>query len=198
MSREIDLDPPVLTTPRLCLLMLPPDQAARQCRYFLDNKQHLAPWEPIRPPGFYAEDFWQWRLEQNLDDFRGDRSLRLALVERDAPDGAVVGQVGFSNFVRGSMQGCTLGYSIAASHEGRGLMFEALEAGVAHVFGHMGMHRVEANYLPDNERSARLLARLGFREEGFSRDYLFIAGAWRDHVRTALVNPTPMRPPALG
>jgi ribosomal-protein-alanine N-acetyltransferase len=46
-----------------------------------------------------------------------------------------------------------------------------------------------ANYRPENYRSARLLQRLGFRREGLAADYLFIDGAWRDHILTALVNP---------
>ena len=43
-----------------------------------------------------------------------------------------------------------------------------------------------ANHLPRNERSARLLARLGFEREGYARRYLQIAGVWEDHVLTAL------------
>jgi ribosomal-protein-alanine N-acetyltransferase len=45
-----------------------------------------------------------------------------------------------------------------------------------------------ANYLPTNERSARLLRRLGFVIEGSARDYLFVGGQFRDHVLTALTN----------
>jgi ribosomal-protein-alanine N-acetyltransferase len=43
-----------------------------------------------------------------------------------------------------------------------------------------------ANFRPENDRSRRLLQRLGFVEEGFARNYLFIDGAWRDHVLTSL------------
>jgi ribosomal-protein-alanine N-acetyltransferase len=68
-------------------------------------------------------------------------------------------------------------------------MAEALRAANAFVFGSMRLHRIMANYRPENERSARLLERLGFEREGLARDYLFIDGAWRDHVLTALVNP---------
>jgi ribosomal-protein-alanine N-acetyltransferase len=46
-----------------------------------------------------------------------------------------------------------------------------------------------ANYRPENERSARVLERLGFEREGLAREYLFIDGAWRDHVLTSLLNP---------
>ena len=42
--------------------------------------------------------------------------------------------------------------------------------------------------MPTNERSARLLRRLGFAVEGYARDYLLLDGQWRDHVMTALIN----------
>jgi ribosomal-protein-alanine N-acetyltransferase len=46
-----------------------------------------------------------------------------------------------------------------------------------------------ANYMPENKRSARVLEKLGFEKEGMARDYLKIAGEWRDHVLTAKINP---------
>ena len=53
-----------------------------------------------------------------------------------------------------------------------------------------------ANYMPINERSGRLLRSLGFQVEGYARDYLYVGGAWRDHVLTALTNPNPDFSPA--
>jgi ribosomal-protein-alanine N-acetyltransferase len=68
-------------------------------------------------------------------------------------------------------------------------MREALQAGNAFMFSGRRVHRIMANHAPDNGRSAALLARLGFEREGIARDYLFINGAWRDHVLTSLTNP---------
>ena len=68
-------------------------------------------------------------------------------------------------------------------------MFEALQATLGHAFEVLRLHRVQANHLPENHRSARLLRRLGFRIEGLARDYLYVNGAWRDHVLTALTYP---------
>ncbi len=51
----------------------------------------------------------------------------------------------------------------------------------------MGLHRVEAACAPDNERSRRLLERLGFQREGFARAYLLIDGAWQDHFLFAML-----------
>jgi ribosomal-protein-alanine N-acetyltransferase len=68
-------------------------------------------------------------------------------------------------------------------------MREALQATIEYVFDVMRLHRVQANYVPENRRSAALLEHLGFVREGLARDYLFINGAWRDHVLTARLNP---------
>jgi ribosomal-protein-alanine N-acetyltransferase len=45
-----------------------------------------------------------------------------------------------------------------------------------------------ANYMPANERSGKLLSRLGFEREGLAKRYLYINGRWEDHVLTALLN----------
>ncbi len=82
-----------------------------------------------------------------------------------------------------------LGYAIDHAHEGQGLMREALEATIEHVFAVLRLHRIQANYVPDNARSGRLLERLGFVREGLAKDYLFIDGAWRDHVLAARLSP---------
>jgi ribosomal-protein-alanine N-acetyltransferase len=83
-----------------------------------------------------------------------------------------------------------LGYAIDAQRQGQGLMHEALIAAIVHAFDVLRLHRIQANYVPDNVRSGRLLQRLGFRKEGLAANYLYINGAWRDHVLTALLNPS--------
>ena len=67
-------------------------------------------------------------------------------------------------------------------------MCEALTAAIKYVFEELNLHRIMANYMPANERSAKLLRRLGFTVEGYARDYLRLAGNWRDHILTALTN----------
>lgn len=156
--------------------------------HYAENRAHLAAWSPPHPPGFYSEEFWRWRLEESRNEYVADQSLRLAMLARDDPEGAVLGTVNFTQFVRGPFQACSLGYGIDYRHQGQGLMHEALTAAIEYVFGRLAMHRIAANYIPTNERSARLLERLGFEKEGFARSYLYIDGAWRDHVLTALTN----------
>lgn len=68
-------------------------------------------------------------------------------------------------------------------------MRECLDAAIRHVFVKLALHRVMANYQPENRRSARLLNGLGFEQEGVARAYLKINGVWTDHVLTSLINP---------
>jgi ribosomal-protein-alanine N-acetyltransferase len=162
-----------------------PRDAARVLAYFERNRTHLEGWEPDRPAAFYTEPFWQRQLEVNREEFRADRGMRTFFVARDAPAGPILGVANLSNLVRGVFQNAFLGYSIDRAHEGRGLMTEALATLLAYAFGDLGLHRVSANYQPHNERSAAVLERLGFVREGFAERYLFLDGAWRDHVLTA-------------
>jgi len=73
-------------------------------------------------------------------------------------------------------------------------MMEALRGTIPVAADRLSLHRIMAGYVPDNARSARLLQRLGFEVEGYARDYLWINGAWRDHVQTALILPDASAP----
>ncbi len=185
-----------LETERLLLSLLPPSAAPRLVAYFHENREHLAPWSPPRPPGSHSEEYWRWRLEENRDEYLADRSCRLQLLDARDPEGPVLGHISFTEVVRGPLQACNLGYNIDHRFEGRGLMREGLCAAIDFAFGRLGLHRLSANYMPINDRSGRLLRSLGFAVEGYARDYLYIAGAWRDHVLTALYNPDPSPPGA--
>lgn len=190
MSQEDEASPVELLSERLVLTLPAPADAPRLLAYYVENRRHLERWSPSRPPGFYTEEFWRWRLEHNRVEYFEDRSLRLVLFERARPgDGPVVGQVSFTEILRGPFQSCFLGYHIDHRYEGRGLMKEALEHAIQFAFARLALHRIAANYMPENERSGALLHKLGFVREGFAQDYLFIDGAWRDHVLTARINP---------
>jgi [ribosomal protein S5]-alanine N-acetyltransferase len=156
--------------------------------YYTRNREHLRPWDPERPQFFYEARFWRRQIRQNIEDLLADRALRLFVFPAVEAE-RVIGNIGFSNIVRGIAQNCTLGYSIGAEEEGQGLMYEALRATIPVVFRELNLRRIEANYVPHNRRSGELLRRLGFQVEGYSRDYLRIAGEWEDHIRTALTNP---------
>ena len=185
---------PLIVTERLILTIPKVEAAPRYLAFALENEEHLARWEPPHPDGFFTEAFWRKRIERSRDEYASDASMRLALFRRDDRDGPILGHCNFSQFVRGPFQACYLGYSIDHRWEGKGVMTEALTASIAFVFDTLRLHRIMANYIPTNERSGRLLRRLGFAVEGYARDYLYIHDGWCDHVMTALTNPNPVPP----
>jgi ribosomal-protein-alanine N-acetyltransferase len=185
------LPEPRIDTPRLSLRMLVPDDAPRVLDYFRRNQDHLHRWEPPRPPNFHTIDYWAEQLAKSQRDFAEERALRLWLLPRTNPLGPVIGLVHFSRLVRGAFLCAGLGYGLDERVVGQGLMQEALRASIAHMFDERGFHRIEANYRPENVRSGRVLAALGFTVEGYAKDYLLIDRTWTDHVLTSLTRPSP-------
>ena len=178
---------PVLQTQRLHLRLLEPRQAPLMVKFRCENRRFLEPWEPKRAPEFYTEGFWEMQLAAALREFRQGSSLCLSLM--DPGESEVLGVCNFTNIIRGTFQACHLGYALAEQHEGKGLMFEALQKANDYVFNVMRLHRVMANYLPHNQRSGDLLKRLGFTIEGEAARFLKINGRWEDHILTSKINP---------
>ncbi|ACI99592.1 acetyltransferase, GNAT family [Rhodospirillum centenum SW] len=73
-----------------------------------------------------------------------------------------------------------LGYILAPEARGRGLATEAVAATLRYAFEEWDMHRIEANLDPRNDRSARLLERLGFCREGVRREDFLIGDRYHD------------------
>jgi [ribosomal protein S5]-alanine N-acetyltransferase len=178
---------PRLRCPRTELFLPGPEFAPQMVAYYQRNEEHLRPWEPSRTPEFLTIPWWEQQLDNNLAEYQADRAVRLAILSNGHPQLGVVGVANLSSIVRGPFQACFLGYGLDASLEGGGYMFEALARLLDFAFDELGLHRVMANYRPENERSGRLLERLGFEREGYARDYLHINGQWCDHVLTARV-----------
>jgi ribosomal-protein-alanine N-acetyltransferase len=119
---------------------------------------------------------------------RSITGANVSLVAHERATNALVGIVNLNEIVLGVFRSAYTGYWGYARTAGRGLMTDALRAAVRFAFDELGLHRVEANIQPDNVRSIVLARRAGFTKEGFSPAYLFIAGAWRDHERWAIVS----------
>lgn len=182
------LSDPIITTDRLVARLPQLSDLPRLVGFVNENREHLAPWEPARGEEYFTEAFWREEIEPARRDYLQDRGLRLILRLREQPAGPVVGRINYNNIVRGVFQACHLGYAAGAAFQGQGLMYEALQATNRFVFEELGLHRIMANYMPRNHRSAVLLQRLGFVREGLATNYLKIAGCWEDHVLTSLIS----------
>ncbi len=76
---------------------------------------------------------------------------------------------------------CEIGYWLATSHCGKGIMTEAVAALAAWAFATLGMERIEIRTDNRNQRSWRVAERCGFELEGILRhDSRHIDGTLRD------------------
>ncbi|MFF4347076.1 GNAT family N-acetyltransferase [Streptomyces sp. NPDC001530] len=142
-----------------------------------ESKDLHQPWLfPPRSAGAYAA--YAGRL---IED---PTKAGFLVCERDG--GGIAGFININNIVEGGFLCGALGYGAFAHAAGRGLMAEGLGLVVRYAFGPMRLHRLEINAQPGNAGSIALARRCGFRLEGFSPDFLYIDGAWRDHERWAI------------
>ena len=145
----------------------------------------LSPWEPEWRPEKLTRSSYIRQLRTQAIAAHQDRGYAFLVFRRG--DRALLGGVSVSNIRRGVAQSGSLGYWIGEPHARQGYMTEALAALLPVLFDRVRLHRVEAAAVVGNEASIRLLEGLGFRREGEARQYLRIAGAWRDHALYALL-----------
>jgi ribosomal-protein-alanine N-acetyltransferase len=171
------------------LLRLPEDgDVSEVVRYYRDNREHLQPWSPRFPAEIFEPKYWIDQVSERRAELEIGLGARAFIFRKDDP-ASVIGNISLNQVQRGPAQYCLLGYSLAAGAQGHGYMVEAVGAAVGYAFGVLRLHRVMANYMPHNVRSAAVLRRAGFTVEGYAHDYIRINGRWEDHVLTGIVNP---------
>jgi ribosomal-protein-alanine N-acetyltransferase len=150
-----------------------------------DSREFLTPWEPVWADDELTRGSFRRRIKRYQKETRQD-SAYVFFVLRESDD-ALLGGCTLSNVRRGVTQCCTMGYWIGAKFARQGYMTNAVKALIPFVFKTLGLHRIEAACLVDNEASKSLLGRTGFRQEGLARRYLLINGRWADHLLFALL-----------
>lgn len=156
--------------------------------FLQENKVFHRPFEPIRNEEYYAESNWVNRIEDIEKNYGNyNAPLQLFIARKLFPE-KIIGYCNFSNIVRGAFQACHLGFALSENSQRQGIMAEALKHAIHYMFTERNFHRIMANYMVHNDKSAALLKKLRFQEEGKAAKYLLINGKWRDHILTSLIN----------
>jgi [ribosomal protein S5]-alanine N-acetyltransferase len=146
------------------------------------NVEWLEPWEAT-PPRPTADRVGFRAMVRGL---RAQARRGSALPFVVTYDDRLVGQLTVGGITWGSMCSAYIGYWVDSRVAGRGVMPTAVALATDHSFGVLGLHRIEVNIRPENVASLRVVAKLGFRDEGVRERLLHIAGDWRDHRTFAL------------
>ncbi len=93
-----------------------------------------------------------------------------------------------NNVVWGAFYSAFLGYKLDKYFINKGYMSVAVEMLTKYAFEELGLHRIEANVMPKNKASLRVLEKNQFINEGISKYYLNINGIWEDHIHMVKIN----------
>jgi len=157
---------------------------------YAENREFLAPWQPLRPESYFTEAGQREAVEAALAQKASGSTVPLVMLDRS---GAVVGTLTIASIIRGAFQSCSVGYWLAERAQGQGLATTALREAADRAFGDLRLHRIQAETLTCNAPSQRVLQRVGFEQYGMARSYMHIAGEWQDNVLYQLLTPTPER-----
>ena len=138
----------------------------------LRNRANLEPWE------LDSDDPELWYRVDGVRAWIADGQARFAIVD----DGELAGMLSLTGIERGPIQTAMLSYFVDEAHSGQGLATRAVAAAVAHAFGELGLHRVEAGTAVANIASQRVLEHNRFTLVGTLRRHLLLRGVWTDHL----------------
>ncbi len=173
---------PTLTTDRLLLRPMEEDDREAFIRMQQVSEEHFRPWVPVRKGG--PEAHFEEELERgHLGWQKGTHARWIGVLA----DGRIAGTFGLNEIVRRAFQSAYAGWGVSADAVGRGIATEGVAGMLDLAFSPagLGLHRVQANIIPENAASLRVAEKVGMRREGRAERYLQIAGAWRDHVMFA-------------
>lgn len=147
-----------------------------------DNDSWLRPWEATLPRPTATAGLGLLGMATALRaEARAGRSYPFVLTV----DATAIGQITLGGITRGSLCSGQIGYWLARSHAGRGLMPRAVALVCDWAFTN-GLHRVEVNIRPENTASLRVVEKLRLRCEGRRERYMHIDGQWCDHLSFAI------------
>ena len=137
------------------------DEDAEELFAVIDaNRTHLAQWMPFvgQTRGVVDSLAFIRAAHRQAEENRG---MQLAVIQ----DGRIIGVVGF-HAIDWNRRSTSIGYWLAADHQGAGTMTAAVTALLDHAFHCLKLTRVEIRAGVANTRSRAIPARLGFKEEG--------------------------------
>ena len=155
--------------------------------YHERNWDFFKPWVPTYPTNFLTIEYQIERLRLDQQMLNQGSLLKFWVI--DIEETLIIGDITFSNIIRGPFQSCAIGLKIDQDHNNQGYGTDAVKTGLDVIFNRLMLHRVEANIMPGNIASRKVFEKAGFLEEGYVRKLLKINGQWEDHLRYAAINP---------
>ncbi len=171
---------PVLNTERLRMRLPETGDYAEWSRLRSASRAFLEPWEPSWSKDHLTKEAFLSRVEWADSALAQKTGLSFLLIRRE--DDRIIGGITLDHIRYGPAQAANIGYWTGEPFIRQGYMKEAILKIVHYAFSEVGLSRIEAACVPDNNPSRRLLEKTGFKYEGVAQSYLEVRGRWRTHV----------------
>jgi ribosomal-protein-serine acetyltransferase len=139
------------------------------------NREDLREWLPWLNTTQSVTDT-RYFIQSTLDRFAQHKALVAAIRER----GSIVGVIGFNEIDWQDRCGY-IGYWLAASARGRGVMTESCRTLIDYAFTTLALDRLAIACASANTRSRAIPQRLGFKHEGVERNAEWLYDRYVDH-----------------
>jgi [ribosomal protein S5]-alanine N-acetyltransferase len=174
---------PVLTTERLVLRQLLMDDAPA-VQHLRGNKEVM---EYIsRPLTLSLHDAESW-INIVIDALSANNGITWCICLKETPL-EHIGTIGIWRIDKENHRG-EVGYMIEPAQQGKGLMYEALNAVIQYGFASLRLHTIEARIDPRNTASAVLLHKAGFVQEAYFKESYLLRGCFVDTAVYSLLTP---------
>ncbi len=110
------------------------------------------------------------------------------VITRDAE--GFVGEAGM-HLSADTFRSADLYYSFLPEHWKKGYATEVVKQIIRFGFDELKLHRIQAGVATENQRSIRVLEKVGMTREGLRRKILPIRGEWKDNYHYAIVEDDP-------
>jgi ribosomal-protein-alanine N-acetyltransferase len=178
---------PEIETERLCIRIIREGEVAKLMRFRTRNRDRFQTWEVTRGAEFFRESAQVALPAKERRSARNGESFSFRMLLKN-DDREFIGNVSLRSILGFPVHAATLGYALDEEFEGKGVMMEAVLAVIDFGFSRLNLRRIEACCMPANVRSASLLTRAGFEQEGLLRSSYFVNERWEDHLIWSRIN----------
>jgi len=169
------------------LKVLGPDYCYDVLRFYQNDMELFEKYEAERSTSFYTPEHHRTILQLEYGLTLKLAQVRFYVFLKKDPD-TIIGTVCLYDISK-TYSKADLGYKFSSQFHHKGYASEAVEKLIDIAFMELNLHRLTAHVQETNYPSIRLLENLGFEKEGICRDYLYLHGAWRNHIQYSLITP---------
>lgn len=148
----------------------------------------------------YASDdevtkYMIWDAHKTLEDSQGFINFTLGRYEKDdagewgiilKETGTLIGTIGFPRHDKKNCQ-AEIGYVLGRRYWGQEFMPEAVGVILQFAFTEMELNRIECCHFLPNEKSGRVMQKIGMSFEGIAREKIFAKGQFWDTKQYAIL-----------